>query len=98
MSRYRRARIDGGTFFFTLALADRTSDLLVRHIDQLRRSYAIIQKHLPFETFAICILPDHLHALWQLPEGDADFASAGAASNQPSRGVFPHRQHVPQAK
>jgi putative transposase len=75
MSRYRRAKIDGGTFFFTLALADRKSDLLVRHIDRLRRSYAIIQKRLPFETVAICILPDHLHALWQLPEGDADFAS-----------------------
>jgi len=23
---------------------------------------------------AICVLPDHLHALWTLPEGDADFS------------------------
>jgi hypothetical protein len=36
MSRYRRARIEGGTFFFTVTLADRSSDLLVRHIDRLR--------------------------------------------------------------
>jgi putative transposase len=75
MSRYRRARIDGGTFFFTLALADRRSDLLVSHVDRLRRSYRIMQQRLPAETLAICILPGHLHGLWQLPEGDADFAS-----------------------
>jgi hypothetical protein len=30
MSRYRRLKIEGGTFFFTLALVDRGSDLLVR--------------------------------------------------------------------
>jgi putative transposase len=75
MSRYRRARIEGGIFFFTLALADRSSDLLVREIDRLRRAYADVQRKLPFETVAICILPDHLHALWSLPDGDADFAS-----------------------
>jgi putative transposase len=75
MSRYRRLKLEGGTFFFTLALADRRSDRLVSHIDRLRRSYGIMQQRLPVETLAICILPDHLHALWQLPEDDADFAS-----------------------
>ena len=75
MSRYRRINIDGGTFFFTLALADRSSDLLVSQIDRLRHSYKVMQERLPFETIAICILPDHLHALWRLPNGDSDFAS-----------------------
>ncbi len=75
MSRYRRAKIEGGAFFFTLALADRSSDLLVREIDRLRCAYKVAQDRLPFETIAICILPDHLHALWLLPEGDADFGS-----------------------
>jgi len=75
MSRYRRAKIDGGTFFFTVTLADRKSDLLVRQIDRLRYAYQVMQQRLPFETVAICILPDHLHALWSLPDGDADFAS-----------------------
>jgi putative transposase len=74
MSRYRRAEIKGGAFFFTLALADRSSDLLVQEIDRLRRFYTMLQERFPFETVAICILPDHLHALWQLPEGDANFA------------------------
>jgi len=75
MSRYRRANIKGGALFFTLALADRSSDLLLRQIDRLRAAYKQVQGQLPFETVAICILPDHLHTIWSLPDGDADFAS-----------------------
>jgi putative transposase len=75
MSTYRRARIEGGVFFFTVTLADRSSDLLVREIDRLRRAYREAGTKQPFETEAICILPDHLHALWSLPAGDSDFAS-----------------------
>ena len=78
MPRYLRAKIEGGIFFFTVALADRKSDLLVRHIDRLQHAYRVMEQRLPFETIAICILPDHLHALWHLPEGDADFASRWA--------------------
>jgi putative transposase len=74
MPDYRRAKIGGGTFFFTLTLADRSSDLLVREIDRLRRAYSQVQKRRPFETIAICILPDHLHVVWTLPDGDSDFA------------------------
>jgi putative transposase len=73
MPHYIRAHIEGGVFFFTVALADRSSDVLVRHVDRLRRIYASVQKRYPFETVAICVLPDHLHAIWSLPEGDADF-------------------------
>ena len=75
MPHYRRAKIEGGVFFFTVALEDRTSDLLVREIERLRRAYRDTKAKLPFRTEAICILPDHLHALWALPAGDADFAS-----------------------
>src|ERR1043166_2646268 len=75
MPRYIRARIEGGVFFFTVALADRSSDLLVRHVGHLRHVYAAVQQRLPFETIAICILPDHMHAVWSLPQGDADFSS-----------------------
>ena len=62
-------------FFFTVVLADRSSTLLVDHVDRLRRIYRAVQQRRPFETVAICILPDHLHALWSLPEDDADFSS-----------------------
>ncbi len=27
----------------------------------------------PFEIEAMVVLPDHLHAVWSLPEGDSDF-------------------------
>jgi putative transposase len=73
MSRYRRAKLAGGIYFFTVTLADRTSDLLVRYVDLLRNVYRATEQRYPFETIAICILPDHLHAIWSLPDGDADF-------------------------
>src|SRR5438128_11401968 len=73
MPRYRRAKLSGGTFFFTVAIANRRDDLLVREIERLRRAYHLIQQRRPFETIAICILPDHLHAIWSLPENDWDF-------------------------
>ena len=75
MSRYRRAKIEGGTYFFTLTLAGRRTDLLVRHVDRLRSVYRSVQERRPFTTVAICILHDHLHAIWSLPDGDADFAT-----------------------
>jgi len=74
MPQYLRARIEGGWFFFTLTLADRSTDLLVRHIDRLRKAYAIALRRYPFETIAACVLPDHLHAIWALPDDDADFS------------------------
>jgi putative transposase len=73
MTRYRRAVIEGGTFSFTITLADRRSDLLVRHIDRLRHIYKWVQDKYPFQSIAVCVLPDHLHAIWSLPPGDADF-------------------------
>jgi putative transposase len=75
MARYRRTGIEGGTFFFTIALADRSSDLLSREIDRLRSAYRSVRTRFPFETIAICILPDHIHAMWSLPDGDRDFST-----------------------
>ncbi len=73
MSRYRRAKVEAGVFFFTVTLADRSSDLLVRHVDRLRTIYRLVQQRYSFETIAVCILPDHLHAVWSLTEGDSNF-------------------------
>jgi putative transposase len=74
MSRYRRANAPGGTFFFTVNLADRRSVLLTEHVDLLRTVYVDVQRELPFKTVAICILPDHLHTVWTLSADDADFS------------------------
>jgi putative transposase len=74
MSRYRRSLVAGGTFFFTVTLAARRSSLLTEHIGRLREVYVRVQREHSFETVAICVLPDHLHAVWTLPTDDADFS------------------------
>jgi len=72
--RYRRANISGGTYFFTVNLANRNGKLLTEHIDVLRRVVKEVKHSLPFHIIAMVVLPDHLHAIWQLPETDADFS------------------------
>lgn len=73
MSEYRRSQIPGGIYFFTVTLANRGSELLTQHIDLLRQAYARAKQLHPFKTIAICILPDHLHVIWELPPDDARF-------------------------
>jgi putative transposase len=75
MVRYRRNRVQGGTYFFTVALADRKSRILVDHIVALRSAFRIARQERPFTTDAAVILPDHLHVIFTLPHADADFAS-----------------------
>ncbi len=74
MVRYRRSVVAGGTFFFTVALADRTSSALIDHVDALRAAFRVARHERPFAIEAIVILPDHLHAIWTLPPGDSDFS------------------------
>ncbi|HNP50796.1 MAG TPA: transposase [Nitrosomonas nitrosa] len=71
--RYRRANVEGGTYFFTVNLAERKRTLLVDHVDDLRNMMKKIKKSHPFHIDAMVILPDHLHAMWTLPVGDADY-------------------------
>ena len=70
---YRRADAAGGTYFFTVNLAERRSDLLVRHIDDLRAAMKTVKNAHPFAILAMVVLPEHLHAIWRLPPGDADY-------------------------
>lgn len=73
MVRYRRNIAPGGTFFFTVTLADRRSTILVEQIELLRQAFAAARSERPFEIDAVVILPDHLHTVFTLPEGDSDF-------------------------
>ena len=74
MVLYRRNRVAGGTYFFTVALRDRSADVLVRHVGLLRDAFRTVRAERPFTIDAIVILPDHLHAIWTLPDGDADYS------------------------
>ena len=71
--RYRRANAEGGTYFFTVNLADRHSDFLVQHIVDLRAVMQAVKIAHPFSIVAMAVLPEHLHAIWRLPPGDADY-------------------------
>ena len=76
MRNYIRARIGGGTYFFTLVVADRRNGVrLTDRIDSLREAFRVVRQAHPFALDAIVILPDHLHCIWTLPPGDADYAS-----------------------
>lgn len=71
--RYRRADAAGGTYFFTVNLAERGSDILVQHIDDLRAVMNIVKASHPYATLAMVVLPEHLHAIWRLPPEDCDY-------------------------
>ena len=65
----------GGTYFFTVNLHDRRRDLLVSHIDVLRRATTDVRRRAPFHIDAWVVLPEHMHCVWTLPPGDDDFSN-----------------------
>ncbi|MEM9341601.1 MAG: transposase, partial [Pseudomonadota bacterium] len=74
MSNYKRVRVAGGTYFFTLRLASDERSDLVQHVDVLREAYAATTAEAPVRTEAIVVLPNHLHAVWTLPPGDDGYS------------------------
>jgi len=74
MPNYRRAFVPGGCWFFTVNPLDRRKALLVDHIDALRDAVEKTRRRYPFIIDAVVVLPDHIHAVWTLPPGDADFS------------------------
>jgi putative transposase len=74
MPNYRRTFTSGGCWFFTVNLFDRHSRLLVENIDALREAVRATQQRFPFHIDAMVVLPDHIHAIWTLPDGDFDFS------------------------
>ena len=74
MRNYTRAWVPGGTFFFTVNLAERHNNtLLVDKVHLLRRAFKVAQVSYPFMMDAAVILPEHLHCIWTLPKGDDRF-------------------------
>ncbi|EIW9478113.1 MULTISPECIES: REP-associated tyrosine transposase [Klebsiella] len=74
MSNYRRSYLPGGCWFFTVNLQNRHSDLLTRHIDHLRAAIACAKRKRPFQINSWVVLPEHMHCIWTLPEGDSDYS------------------------
>lgn len=75
MPNYVRAQVEGGTYFFTLASRNRAPVLVNENVrNALREAIAATQARWPFTVDAWVLLPDHLHCLWTLPDGDANFS------------------------
>jgi putative transposase len=79
MPGYRRLFVPGACYFFTVNLADRRSHRLIREIAALRSAVASTRARHAFVIDAWVVLPDHLHAVWTLPEGDCDFSTRWAS-------------------
>lgn len=71
--QYRRAWIKGGTYFFTVNLADRRATYLTDHIETLHASIEMIRNRHPFNIDAMVVLPNHLHIIWTLAPSDDDY-------------------------
>ncbi|WP_150049095.1 REP-associated tyrosine transposase [Methylomonas rhizoryzae] len=76
MTDYRRFYIPQGTWFFTVNLAERKNNqLLVEKTCELRDAFRYVKRQKPFRIEAIVVLPDHLHCIWTLPQGDGDYST-----------------------
>ncbi len=75
MPQYRRAFLPGGTYFFTVVTYTRLPILTsTKARELLRNAWLDVCERFPFETVAVCLLPDHLHTIWKLPEEDSNYA------------------------
>jgi putative transposase len=76
MSDYRRWRVAGGTYFFTLVTHERRPFLTTRVARRaLWRAFRSVRRKRPFELIAVVLLPDHLHVVCAMPSGDADYST-----------------------
>ena len=80
MPQYRRLYQPGGYYFFTVVTHERReflTDELARKC--LRYAWLNVRRKHPFRLISLCLLPEHLHCIWRLPEDDADFSRRWAA-------------------
>ena len=95
MSTYIRPRVPGASIFFTVCLARRGASLLTDEIDLLRDAVARVLHRRPFMIDAWVVMPDHMHAVWTLPEDDSNFSDRwGSIKARFSRSV--REKHGPE--
>ena len=79
MPNWRRARIPGGSYFFTVVTDRRRA---IFSFDEARTLLGTIvrecQQEWPFEVHSVVLLPDHLHSIWLLPAGDDRYSQRWA--------------------
>lgn len=76
MPNYRRNLVPGGTYFFTVVTANRQPIFnQPEAVESLRQVIRTEKQTRPFEIVASVVLPDHVHIIWALPSGDADYSA-----------------------
>lgn len=72
--QYRRAKVEGASYFFTVVTKNRVPLFTSYNaVETLRAAFRDVQLSRPFVIDGIVVLPDHLHCIWSLPHGDANF-------------------------
>jgi len=94
MRTYTSTFTPGGTFFFTVNLADRSETLFTDHIDELRASMRRVRDMHPFHIDAMVVLPEHIHAVWTLPPGDIDYPTRWALIKAGFSRKLPKAEHI----
>ena len=79
MPNYRRMRVRGAKVFFTVCLAQRGATLLTDEVEILREAVRVTRARRPFHIDAWVVLPDHVHAVWTLPEDDVNYSDRWGA-------------------
>jgi putative transposase len=75
MATFRRAVVPGATYFFTATTNQRRKVLTnALFYSALRDAFKHVKAEYPFTINALVLLPDHLHCIWTLPPGDANYA------------------------
>src|ERR1700679_3079436 len=93
MPDYRRNRVPGATYFFTVNLHDRRSTLLATQINALREIVRDVRVRKPFHIDAWVVLPDHMHCIWTLPDGDDDYSGRWQALKKAFTGAIPPAEY-----
>ncbi|WP_133512989.1 REP-associated tyrosine transposase [Candidatus Thiosymbion oneisti] len=79
MTSWRRVYQPGGTVFFTLVTEGRAPILTTSDGRRILRSVmSACRERWPFKIPATVLLPDHLHTIWTLPDGDSDYSTRWA--------------------
>jgi putative transposase len=75
MPEYRRSYIEGGTYFFTVVTYNRWPILINTEARKsIRSAWIDVCGRFPFATDAVCLLPDHIHCIWTLPDGHMNYS------------------------
>lgn len=98
MPNYRRNRVPGGTYFFTVNLLERKSTLLIGHIAELREAVRIVRKKQPFHIDAWVVLPDHMHTIWTLPPDDDRYSDRWRAIKKAFTKAIPKTEYRSQVQ